>query len=85
MSRTGLGSKVSICHQKPNWNLVGPPSGGYSKAKFKLVIIRVTLGVHREPPRDQIGFLVAYSFSTPQAGSRHNLAFPVENFIIGVF
>ena len=39
----------------------------------------------RGHPWGLISFLVAYSYSTPQAGARHNLAFPVANFIISVF
>ena len=43
---------------------------------IKQIIIRVTLGTIGGLLR----FLMAYSYSNPQAGSRHDLLFPVGKF-----
>ena len=62
------------------------PLGALSKAKLKKIMIMLfPLGPLGGPPVSLIGILTANSYSTPQAGFRHDLSFPVDNFIKGVF
>ena len=46
------------------------------------MIVRVTLRPLRRPSGGLIGILASYSYSTPQAGSKKFLSFPVSNLIL---
>ena len=73
----------------PSKTHLDPLGGHLGSPKVTQIIFISNLASLQTPlGGPQVGLiwcLTAYSYFTPQAGSKNNLDFPVENFTIGVF
>ena len=62
-----------------------PLGAASSQAKLKYLYLLLLWAPTSSPLVGIIGLVNAYSYITRQPGSSHCLAFPVANFILGVF